>query len=472
MHSRLVRSLSYFVLAISLALVGCLIFKDLNWVLGDDDLFLRTTMIGKPSWAWSGEGRLCPLALCDYSILLLLPKSVGQTIEAHFFYNLIVMSIAIFSLYHLFNKLDEKNYGLSLFFILILFCVASFLQIHMNCIYTERMMFLLQVMFLYFWIKGYQNNSMKFYLISWAVSVYLIFSKEPVFGAIFIIALTNLIVGWKQLSIKDRLFQFLLVFSAIAYFGIYICKASGGISLFSQDVSAIDAVKEIFVGEPILGFIFLFSFFRAYFVLMKSDQTTLFVDSWLFGAVFYAIMCIIFLQTDSYCVFPVLIFAFPAFVFWTNYLWTGNKFTSILIVLICGGASCLSCNISKDLTQNTYRLRNNDMKVVDLITDAYINGKYVYFFTNDEPVSRFKIGAVSGNVWEFDTFTYFTNYILKKKNYFRDENIIRPTEKLEYVFDDSVVMCPSNMDQEYKDYLENRGFKLLQSALNIDIYER
>ncbi|MBO4405329.1 MAG: hypothetical protein J5821_01210 [Alphaproteobacteria bacterium] len=480
MHSKFVRNLSYLILIISLAMIGCLIFKDLNWVLGDDELFLRTTMIGKPSHAWTGRGGFWPLGLCDYSILLLLPQAIGQTIEAHFAYNIIIMSISVFILYHFFNKIDEKNYGLSLFFILILFCVSSFLQIHNSCIYPERMMFFMQVLFMYFWLKGYQNRSMMFYLLSWIFCTYLIFSKEPIFGAVLVIALTNLIFGWNQLTEKDRSFHFLQIFSALTYLGIYIYRyfyRNGGESLynggnfaFSQGVDALNTVKAIFVGEPLLGLIFLFALVRAYFVFVKSDRRTLFIDSLLFGAAAYAIAYIILSFTSSYYVFPSLVFAFPSLVFWTDYLWKENKFASILIVLLCGGAAYLSFNISKDFAQNAYKLRNNDMKVVDFIADSYMKGKYVFFFMDGEPLSRFNTSMNGKNVWEFNVYSHFTNYVLKKKNYLRDKNILRPLEKLEYIFDDSIVMCPVNMEQKYKKYLNSRGFRVLRSAYNIDVY--
>ena len=480
MHSKFVRNLSYLILIISLAMIGCLVFKDLNWVLGDDDLFLRTTMIGKPSHAWTGRGWFWPLGLCDYSVLLLLPKTIGQTIEAHFAYNLVIMSISVFILYHFFNKIDEKNYGLSLFFILILFCVSSFLQIHNSCIYPERIMFFMQVLFMYFWLKGYQNSSMKSYLLSWLFCTYLIFSKEPVFGAILVIALTNLVFGWKQLTGKDRSFQFLQIFSALAYLGIYIyryfCRNSGetlyggGNLIFSQGVNAFNTIKAMFVGEPLLGLIFIFAFIRAYFVFVKSDRRTLFIDGLLFGAVAYSVAYMILSFTSSYYIFPSLVFALPSLVFWTDYLWKENKFASFMIILLCGGAAYLSFNISKSFAENTYQSRNRDMEVVNFITDSYIKGKYVFFFMNGEPLSRFRIDAVHGNVWEFNVYSHFTNYVLKEKNYLRDKNILRPLEKLEYVFDDSIVMCPVNMDQKYKNYLNSRGFKVLKSAFSTDIY--
>ena len=42
MHSKFVRSLSYLVLVSSLAVIFYFMFKDLNWILGNDELFLAT----------------------------------------------------------------------------------------------------------------------------------------------------------------------------------------------------------------------------------------------------------------------------------------------------------------------------------------------------------------------------------------------------------------------------------------------
>lgn len=475
LHSKFVRNLSYLILVGSLAVIFYFMFKDLNWILGDDELFLRTTMIGEPCRTWMGQGRLWSLGLFDYSVLLLLPRAIGRTIEAHFDYNIIMIAVAIFSLYHFFNKVNEKNYGLSLFFVLILFFSSSFAPICMNCTHPERMMFLMQVLFMYFWLKGYQNNSMQSYFLSWIFCTYLIFSKEPIFGVVLIIALINLIFGWNQLTEKDRSFYFLLIFSTLIYFGIYIYKcfygndgeSGGDIFVFSQ---GLDALNTIFFDEPILSLIFLFAMIRAYFVFIKSDRRTLFIDSLLFGSVAYAIVGEMFAQTDSCNMFPTLIFAFPSFVFWTDYLWKENKFTSFLIVLLSGGAAYFACDVSKNFAQNIYRLRNNDMEVIDFIADSYINGKYVYFFTNGESVSRFRIGADYGNVRAFDVFTHFVNYSLQKKNYLRDSNILRPLEKLEYAFDDSVVLCPTEMNQKYKGYLGRRGFEVIRRVYDIDVY--
>jgi hypothetical protein len=59
---------------------------------------------------------------------------------------------------------------------------------------------------------------------------------------------------------------------------------------------------------------------------------------------------------------------------------------------------------------------------------------------------------------------------LKKKNYLRDTSVVRLLEKLEDVFDDSIVICPAGMDQKHRDYLESQGFKLIHSVFNTEIY--
>lgn len=482
MRSKFVRNLSYLILLISLTMFGFLIFKDLNWVLGDDDLFLKTTMLGKPSHAWTGLGRFFPVGLCDYSILLLLPKGIGQTIEAHFVYNIIIMTISVFVLFYICNKVNQKNYGLSLFFLLVLFCVSSFLQLHMSCIYPERFMFFLQVLFISFWGKGREKQKGSCYFLAWLFCSCLIFAKEPVFASVLVVALTNLIFGWKQLTGKDVKFHMALAFSSLTYLGIYVYRLfyrnggdglyGGGRFIFSKGVDSFGIIKSIFCGEPILFLIFAFAFVRGYYVLIRGDKRVILSDSLLFGAVVYVVSYIVLGMTFSYYSFPAIVCSFPAIIYWTDYYWNKNKIWAFLLTLLFCSVSWFGYNNSKNFTHQTYRLRNNDMNVVEYITDSYVKGKYVYFFMNERPLNQFVLGAVHGNIWEFDVYTHFTNYMLWKKNYLRDKNILRPLEKLEYVFDDSIVMCPENMNQKYKDYLKSRGFSVKKKAFNIDVYSK
>ncbi len=463
-------------------MIGFLIFKDLNWVLGDDDLFLRTTMLGKPSHAWTGKGRFFPLGLGDYSVLLLLPGVIGQTIEAHFGYNIIIMVLSILMLFKFFNKVNQNNYGISLFYILILFCVTSFLQLHMSCIYPERLMLFIQVLFMTFWAKGREEQSGFYYFLSWLFCSCLIFTKEPVFGMVLVISLTNLIFGWKQLTERDVAFHVSLIFSSIVYFVIYIYRIlfrdtgdglyGAGSFLFSKGLDSLNIITTTFTGEPILILIFLMAIIRGYFVFKRNDKRVILSDSLLFGAVAYVFAYIILGMAYPYYKFPAIVFSLPSIVFWTDYFWNQNKFKAFIIMLLFGGISWFGYNNSKELTHQTYRLRSNDMNVVEYITDSYIKGKYVYFFMNGKPLTQFEIGAVHGNVWEFDVYTHFTNFVLWKKNYLRDKNILRPLEKLEYIFDDSIVMCPENMNQKDKDYLISRGFSVKKKAFNIEVYSR
>lgn len=66
MSEKLQKIFSFLFLSGCFLFIGFCIFHDMNWVLGDDELFLRTTMMGHPSHSWLGSGRFWPTGLCDY----------------------------------------------------------------------------------------------------------------------------------------------------------------------------------------------------------------------------------------------------------------------------------------------------------------------------------------------------------------------------------------------------------------------
>jgi hypothetical protein len=137
------KTISYFVLASGLLLICCCILWEANWVFhnvlsGDDYQFLMTTAVGKLSHASTWDARFWPLGLGDYSLLLLFPH--GTTALGHYIYTCVMMILANLMLFAFLNKITS-NRLISLFSLLTLFSASGFMQIHMNCFYSERMIF-------------------------------------------------------------------------------------------------------------------------------------------------------------------------------------------------------------------------------------------------------------------------------------------------------------------------------------------
>lgn len=328
-----VKNFCYLILFLSLGVISFVLLKNCNWILGDDYQFLDTTMEGKFSHSWIGEGRFWPLGLFDYSVLLFLPFNVSM--ESHFIYNVIILSFSVFGLFYFFNRINNCNYKISLFYIFVLYFISSFFQIHLECIYPERFIFFLQVLFLIFWINGEKKQSAVYYGLAWICSIYMIFSKEPIFGMIFVISIFNLIFGWNKLSQMDKNFHFSQIISAIIFIELYLFVFQnfykGGGLYFERNLiilenpSMFEAVKLIFSTDPFLILISISAVARSYFILFKSDKKHLFLDGLLFGSCSYIFAYIILKSAFSYYMFPAVIFALPSFAYWSHYFWKQKK---------------------------------------------------------------------------------------------------------------------------------------------------
>lgn len=104
--------ISYLLVVSVLLLFSILILWNASWVFDifyvDDEQFVSGTAIGKPVYAWSGNGRFWPLGLFDYNCLLLLFPH-GASPFVHFMYNCVTMFISCFSLFSYLNHVLQEN---------------------------------------------------------------------------------------------------------------------------------------------------------------------------------------------------------------------------------------------------------------------------------------------------------------------------------------------------------------------------
>jgi hypothetical protein len=98
-----------------------------------------------------------------------------------------------------------NNYLISLFSLLTLFAASAFMQIHMNCFYSERMLFFMLSAFMLCRHKAQMKQSTGYYILAFLSAAYATYLKELIFGAIAIIAIASLFSD--KLSEKDRIFN-------------------------------------------------------------------------------------------------------------------------------------------------------------------------------------------------------------------------------------------------------------------------
>lgn len=477
------RNISYFILSAVLAAIVTCILWDANWVVGDDFQFLKTTAIGKASRSWSGRGRFWPLGLVDYSVLLLVPY--GYTVTAHFIYNSIIMIASVCLLFSFLLKITDKQYFISLFFILVLFAISSFMLVHITLIYPERIMFFILSIFMPCYWKAEQQQSTKYYLLAFLTAAYVTYTKEPIFGLIAIIALTNLLFGYKKITQKSRKFHYALLANSLIYLSIYVYRwffrdtrkhrlYNNGKWLFSPDFDLISTINTQLNFEPFLYLLWSICTIRLFFVLIKKDREHLLLDGLLFAGIGYSISLICISMTSSYYIFPSIILALPSLAHWTSYFWK-NKRKSMAIFIIAASLLLVKNTVVESYwtTTSILNCRKTQMPIVRAIAKAYQNGKEVIWLTSYS-VNSYE-GYISGihasydkNVeWEFEIYTYFLNYCLKidpKKQ----TSILKSRNNLENISQNAIILCQEKDDKNA--LVESKGFRLVTKIYLTNIY--
>jgi hypothetical protein len=435
-----------------------------NWTFGlwsavDECQFLRTTAVGKPSHAWSGNGRFWPLGLCDYCILLFLP--FGNTATAHYLYNCVMLILASFMLHKFLNKIC-KNRFISVFSLLVLFSTSAFMRIHVSCIFPERMLFFMLSAFMLFTQKGREKQSLLHYFLAVLVAAYATYLKEPIFGVFIIIAAVNIICG--QLSFKDKIFNGALLVNSAIFVAIYVYR------LFFRDsgepyaqiiFNYFELPFKQFGREPILILMVIIACIRAYSILVKKDRRYIFVDSLLFAGVGYAIAIMMFKFASTYYFFPsVLLFipAFAAFLLEEKGYFCGYDEPCVFLskkrsfFAICFALVCMPITIipSSKVVLRCWKHRDNDHLFFENIVRECQLGKALYLIDDKAfPYEHF--------LCPYNSHVTFLRYYGGQ-----DFPIISEVNPVK-MNENSIVLSHREPQASIARKLEENGFKLIQT---------
>jgi hypothetical protein len=460
------KKISYFILSLALLAFIVCIFLDANWTIGDDYQFFTTTVLGKAPGIYNEKwgGRFWPLGLVDYSIMLFVPY--GHTIGAHLAYNSIVMILSTFLLFSFMNKVAKEQYILNALFVLLLFSTSNFIEIHMRCIYSERMMFFtLSAFMLCYWL-GENRRFVIYYILAFLAAAYTTYLKEPVFGMIAIVSLTNLVFRCKKLDRKGRIFNYVLMTNSAVYLRIYICRwfegkpraLYHGAKLFYSDFSILNSVSRLIMEEPIVCIMFIVCFFRLYFVLVKKDRKHLFLDGLLFAGVGYA-CAVIVLMVGNHCLFPSLVLVMPSLAYWALYFLKKNKLTFRTIVFSLLFIAIPSIAVSVHKVKKNWFYRSADTFIAKEIMNRYLKGNKVIYI-HEPSVLDFEYWLI---IWNL-----FINYSIGKKI-----NVIKKCSSLDEITENSLILYNKTFEQEevvFSHHEKLRNFRLVDKRSPISIY--
>jgi len=336
-----------------IVLIGFFIFNRACY-LGIERIFLSTTALGKmiPFNETVEAGRFFPLAFFHNNILALIAYVFNlNAIPAFAHYMIRVLNFLMFSLLYIwFLKLIKiKNnpmFLVSILFVLLLpFYSNRFIFVLGSSMYPESIMLTLTILIYLLIYKARETNKTGYYISAAFASLYLTYCKEPVFGFLIIISLTNLLFNSKS-SLKEKIFYCFLIINGVIYLLLYYflsyTKAAEfyGSSSYWKTKTILNYLVFIFLNHRMLIMLFTLCIVRLYFVIFKRSVKHIYFDSLLFGCTAYA-FAIMILRFGGwhYFSFPI-ISSIPVFAYWGKYLSSlRNKFYFLIymfpIALIC-----------------------------------------------------------------------------------------------------------------------------------------
>ncbi|MDR1333758.1 MAG: hypothetical protein LBJ71_00905 [Holosporaceae bacterium] len=404
------RGISYVTLFSLLSLISICVLWEANWVFhniisGDDFQFLTTTAIGKASHANTWGARFWPLGLSDYSILLLLPH--GNTAFGHYAYTCIMMVFSSVMLFAFLNKVTHSRI-VPLLSMLILFSASGFLQVHMNCFYSERMLFFMLSAFMICRYKAQAKQSIIYYVLAFLSAVYATYLKEPAFGAVAIIAIIGLLFG--QLSKKDRIFNYSLLINSAIFIAIYLYRLmfKHHDKIYATIKSnVLDSASNQFQSEPLLFFIICLTIIRAYNILLKKDRKHIATDSLLFAGCGYAFAFTLLSLASNYYLIPAIVLFLPALAVFLSNSRKPIFYASISALAICAWNSV---NYSKNLVTSVWEHRKNDHLFFEYLVDECKSGKKLYWLSDHWLEAHEPGYSHFDGIMCWDRYQHFINY--------------------------------------------------------------
>jgi hypothetical protein len=330
------------------------------------------------------------------------------------------MFAAVLILFSFLNKISPKSHLINLFFMFVMFACSSFFQIHMSCIYAERMMLFLLATFMFFYWKGENLQSTGSYVLAFLAAAYTTYIKEPCFGMIAVIPMTNFIFRYGTLSKKDRKFNLALLGNSAIYLSIYIYRHlvkrppkegmyEGGWKAFS--FHGVNETIDGISAEPIMWLALVVFLLRAGYVLFKKDRRYIFLDGLLFAAVAYVVAILGINMNSAYRIFPSVVLALPSLAHWTVYLWREKRWVSVLMMVISIFLAKNSAMTSKLQVIETWELRKTDMPIIHELVRQYSNGVKLIWLSKHRDLNSVKVIPV-GKKWRFMVYDGFISYHL------------------------------------------------------------
>lgn len=391
-----------------------LILRNANWIFGDDLQFLSTTALGEKiqlqKYIMPEIGRFFPLGLYDYNLLLLFPN--GDSPFAHYLLNSFSFLIFSFVSYYFYKIIITHNSHNKLinpwlYTFCVIFLMMRLFPMFINLIFPERIVIVLSSIWILAIYKLIRTDKWLYGIISIISAIYLVYCKEPIFGALLIFALTNLFFGRNIITKKFKIVLIIITINSVSFLSLYYLLVFRHTTVFynggNMPMSLFDLIIKVFRSHKVLIIAAILAAIRLYYVLTKKDSRNLIFDGMLFAGIGYTCALIFLKLNFSYYFFPAVVFCLPPIIYWSlkkiHIIW--------LVVIMCFNTIYCSYTIIPEIESNQ-RMRVTTIPKIKAISSLYNEGHELVWI---QPVI-YNQHAKSIREWRKNTLQAFLEFII------------------------------------------------------------
>jgi hypothetical protein len=476
-----------FFIAVFLVLGVFVIMFQANWNFGDEHGYITTTAINKYVPFYIEGGRFYPLGHFHYNIPLfifrLLGIEAGLPVEAHFALIALFYSVSIICLFLLFSRIEpvkEHTHPVfSVFFTCTFFLLGhAFYSVFMSLIYPETQVLMLFLFFMLMYYRALETDKKRYYIAALIAAIYNTYCKEPVFGAFWVVAVSNLLFGHKKQSKKEKIFYTALIANGILFIVLYyFISYKNTIGFYNEgrvDIYGLQFIVLTLMNNPQLIIMTIFAVLRFVTVTIKKDRKHLYCDSLLFAGTAYFFAYVLLRLNSNYYFTPSIILFLPSLVYWMKYFYQTKKHYALAIFGLIMFIYSFNLKAISGI-QSTWQDRKEFIPYISILLSEYNGGKQFVWYESDNAITD-NTFYKTNREWRRYTENAFLNYMNKSagKEFFtvsKNMDDIGLYENVLFFYpvdNDQAQPMPDNLAQ----VLDDHNFRLLTDSYGVLIYRQ
>lgn len=370
------------IFCVFLSLYALIIVVGANFSVIDDHILLSTLLSGG-KWrlfVFPELGRFFPLNGYEYNIL----SNISVSPLLFYSYNAVQFLIFCFLMYKLLlDLLGSKWELISMLVILALIFTPGFTTAWFRLFVGDRNLIFFLTILIFTFLRFQGEQKIGYAILGFVSANIALYYKEPVFLLIGGLGLLHLVFGWRNLNVKQKIFDFSLLLSAFVFvlFYLFVVYFKRGGTLYGElDINPLMSfIKNVFnyiLNDPfVILLLFPLCFYRIYLFIKKRELHHIF-DSLLFASVIYSLVFFMLNMFAYYYLLPVYALAVPSVLYFVvNEELYKKTFFKILLVAIGFFVLFSSVPTAVHFVSHYKNVANNYQKTLSFLVD-YIHTEH------------------------------------------------------------------------------------------------